>query len=393
MQARRLHEEFGVAFDWIGYELYPDELEWPAPTPPAATPENKPATPSRFDLMLAAEGIELPKVRRPYRMRTHNAHEAVEYAKTEGVADALIERLYEAYWRDGEEINRPDLLLRLATGIVLDLGAMGAAIAERRFADRIVGFDDPAYAKGVYNVPTFFIGDARYAEQPLPVLRKALREWVVYADLRLPEGPAERPYTVANMVATIDGKILTGERDESVGDLGSKFDHALMRRIESQCDAVLVGAGTLRTAGKWNPLTTVRVVATLSGKLDWGLPYFTSGKPVVVAPEGAVTDAPANVRVVSGDWPAVLAQLKAEFGVERLLLLGGSELNAQLLEADLVDELFLTVAPKVKLGREVPTYADGAPLSRDRLHRYRLLEHHAVGDEVFLRYRRAGTVT
>jgi hypothetical protein len=38
-----------------------------------------------------------------------------------------------------------------------------------------VGFDDPAYASGVYNVPTFFIGEERYAEQPLTVLKKAVR--------------------------------------------------------------------------------------------------------------------------------------------------------------------------------------------------------------------------
>jgi len=48
------------------------------------------------------------------------------------------------------------------------------AIAERSYQHNIIGFDDPAHATGVYNVPTFFIGGDRYAEQPYSVIRKAV---------------------------------------------------------------------------------------------------------------------------------------------------------------------------------------------------------------------------
>jgi riboflavin biosynthesis pyrimidine reductase len=82
--------------------------------------------------------------------------------------------------------------------------------------------------------------------------------------------------------------------------------------------------------------------------------------------------------------------LQSGLGVRRLLILGGSETNAVFLADDLVDELFLTIAPKVKLGRSVPTYAGGEPLARDSLLRFKLLEHHVVESEVFLRYRREG---
>ena len=53
-----------------------------------------------------------------------------------------------------------------------------------------------------------------------------------------------------------------------------------------------------------------------------------------------------------------------------------------------MDELFLTMAPKVKLGRELPTYAGGDPLPKSNLQNYDLIEHHAVESEIFLRYRR-----
>lgn len=174
LQAKRLKEEFGAEIDWLGYELFPDELEWPdwkAGDPP---PPNKPIVPTRFELMLAAERMTMPGAERPQKMRTHNAHEAIEFAKTEGVADALIEALYRAYWQQGVEINNPAVLRTLAEGIVKDLDGLSEAIATRKFKENIVGFDDPAYALGVYNVPTFFIDGGRYAEQPYTALVAAV---------------------------------------------------------------------------------------------------------------------------------------------------------------------------------------------------------------------------
>jgi len=176
-QAKRLEKDFGVEVEWLSYELFPDELEWVVSAGSAPAPEGdprKPKTPTRMDLAYAAEGMDAPVSTRPYHMRTHNAHEAVEYAKTEGVANQLVEKLYRAYWEEGQNINEPEVLEGLAVGIVKDVPAMVKAIAERQFKDKIVGFDDPAYDSGVFNVPTFIIGGERYAEQPYRALQKAM---------------------------------------------------------------------------------------------------------------------------------------------------------------------------------------------------------------------------
>ncbi len=175
LQAKQLKEDFGVEIEWLGYELFPDELEWPDHAPAPEPPANKPATLTRFEFLLVADDLEMPKSVRPHKMRTHNAHEALEYAKTEGKGDEFNELLYRAYWEKGRDINRPDILLELAQGVLNDPEEMAKAIAEKRFADKIVGFDDDAYASGVYNVPTFYIGEARYAEQPYVVLKKAIQ--------------------------------------------------------------------------------------------------------------------------------------------------------------------------------------------------------------------------
>jgi len=219
----------------------------------------------------------------------------------------------------------------------------------------------------------------------------------VYSALVFPSPPLSRPYCFINMVTTIDGKILSGSRGDHVLDLGSMNDHVLMKRIEASADGLLVGAQTLRVAPlKWAPLPETRVVVSSSGDLPYGSTFFKNGRPVVACPVSAEIDPGGNaMKLEAGtgtvDLPLLLYRLRNELGILRLLVLGGSELNAQLLAADLVDELFVTIAPKVKLGRDVPTYADGNPLPRESLQQYKLVESHVIGDEVFIRYRREGS--
>jgi len=196
-----------------------------------------------------------------------------------------------------------------------------------------------------------------------------------------------------NMVATIDGKILSGERDDSVLDLGSKTDHLVMKRIEARVDAVMIGAQTLRASPKtWNPGSKRRIVVTGSGDVPFEAAFLAHGEPCVATTRSASFPVPPAVQVIrAGDThvePKSLLRQLREAGVERLLILGGSELNAQVIHADLADELFLTIAPKVKLGRDVPTYADGDALPRQGIQQYSVVEHHLIGNEIFIRYRR-----
>lgn len=209
----------------------------------------------------------------------------------------------------------------------------------------------------------------------------------IYANLEWPEPLPDRPYVFMNMVSTIDGKILTGERDEPVMDLGSRLDHATMRYLESQADAVVIGSGSLRaTPGIWYERSLRRVVMTRSGDLPWHSRFFTDA-PEMAFVAGGDLPLPDQVRRLPSQPVELLAALRAE-GVERVLIEGGSEVNAVFLAADLVDELFLTIAPKIKLGRDVPTIADGIQLSRDQVKSWELVSCLTQGSEVFLRYRR-----
>jgi riboflavin biosynthesis pyrimidine reductase len=215
----------------------------------------------------------------------------------------------------------------------------------------------------------------------------------IYERLEFGPIPQGRPYCLIDMVSTLDGKIVVGTRDEPVDDLGSRNDHALLWRLEAQCDAVLVGAHSLRASPAWHFHTDLRFTVTRSGNLDYTQPFFTEGTPVVAGPSAARAKAPPGIAFIESDSDSVdllelLATMCTDYGVQYLLVLGGSEMNAPLLRLGVIDEIFLTLAPKIKLGRDVPTLAGGEPLERDQLLRYELAETHSIADEVFLRYRR-----
>lgn len=390
-QIRKLKTQFAVEFEFLAYELFPEGLEYP-PDAPAPVASQRPRLPSRFQLAAAAEGVSLPKVERPHQMRTHLAHETVLVLTALGRDPwPIIERLYTAYWQHGTDLAVVENLWKLVQDDGLDEEDFRAALGERRFAEQIIGFDEAAYASGVYNVPTYFVGGERFAEQPYTVLEAAVRKALNLEGDLGSSSVAGRPWVGMNMVSTIDGKTITGSRDEAVADLGSALDHRLMRALEGKCDAVLLGAGTLRaTPGLNYPEHLLRIVATQSGSLDFGQRFFRDpGRVLVLAPTSAeLDDCPCPILRTDGCWETVLTTLFNDFGVQHLLVEGGSELNASLLAQDVVDELFLTIAPKVKLGRETPTYAGGEPLGREDILPFRLVHATPVGNEVFLRYAR-----
>lgn len=169
-----MKSEFGVDFDWIGYELWPEGLAQPPSVVAPAPNPDRPLVPSRLEFAYTASGVSKPR----YTNQSddiHNALEAVEHAKGFGVSDQVVERLYTALWMEGLEINQMDVLVSLADGMVPDVAHMMADIEGRVGSANIVSFDDQAYSLGVYNLPTYFIGDKKYAEQPYFVLERALR--------------------------------------------------------------------------------------------------------------------------------------------------------------------------------------------------------------------------
>jgi 2,5-diamino-6-(ribosylamino)-4(3H)-pyrimidinone 5'-phosphate reductase len=220
----------------------------------------------------------------------------------------------------------------------------------------------------------------------------------LYTKLDLPTGGDERPYTVVNMVSTVDGKILIGPPGSTAQGLGSPTDQLLMRRIQDNVDGAVIGAGTLRTGNVVYRPEMWRAVVTKSGDVDESNRFFTDSpeKAIIFAPESLPSEKRDQLSKIatlefagadSVDVTEVAKRLRHKYGIEKLALEGGADLNYQFFEAGLVDEFFLTFAPKLKGGKHMPTpvAGDGFP-ARDYL-AMELLSLYKDGDELYFRYR------
>lgn len=223
--------------------------------------------------------------------------------------------------------------------------------------------------------------------------------------------PPGRPYVVLNMVSSVDGKATFEGR---TAGLGGRADRELFHELRTQADAVMVGAETLRAEryGRIvrdedrrekrrreglapDPLACV-VSASLSGLEDAPL-LAEPEQPVAVLTGSerelgptrasvAYVRAPrARGRAGAVDLGAALGRLRRDHGVRSVLCEGGGNLNAELLRAGVVDELFLSLAPKLIGGAQGVTIVAGTPLPEPaRLELASLLEHEG---ELFLRLR------
>ena len=176
-QAKRLTSDFPtLELDWRGYELLPEGLEY-TPSAPEPDAPKKPRIPGRFDLFLLAEGLTVPKRSRPFS-RSRQALEGVEFAKAAGKANAYLGAVYHAYWEEDRDIADIAVLMDVAEKTGLDVAAFTKALEERVYRDRIVEYDDPAHAAGVWNVPTWMFPEEWVAEQPYSVVRELAARFV-----------------------------------------------------------------------------------------------------------------------------------------------------------------------------------------------------------------------
>jgi riboflavin biosynthesis pyrimidine reductase len=184
--------------------------------------------------------------------------------------------------------------------------------------------------------------------------------------------PDDRPWIGLCMVTSIDGSTAV---DGSSGGLGNATDSAILGALRALADAILVGAGTVRQEGYGPPKKPGQriAVATNSGSVDLDSELFTSGSGFVLAPRSADVDE-ARVQVIrAGDDELDLAEAIGRLddivpGIGYLHAEGGPSLNGSLLDADLVDEIALTISPHLA-GGDGGRLASGAT---ETLRRYRL---------------------
>ncbi len=235
-----------------------------------------------------------------------------------------------------------------------------------------------------------------------------------YRHLALPAPPPGRPYVIVNMVMSADGRVVVEDTERG---LGSPTDQRLMRELRSLADVVLDGAGTFRKSGSSSrlndpeleaarvaagrPRVPLAAVITASGALPLDRAFFTADdfEGVVYVSESAPAERRRALEATgrrvfampdADPLPWVLAHMRRALDARVLLVEGGPSTNGGLFDAGLIDEYFLTLAPRIVGGRDaLPAVRSARERSMDDVTQLALVS--AVPNpetgEVYLRYR------
>lgn len=219
----------------------------------------------------------------------------------------------------------------------------------------------------------------------------------VYAD-PLRQGPDGRPWVVANMVASVDGRAAVEGRTAA---LSGAADRAVFNLLRTLADVVLVGAGTVR-AERYGPVRNGAqppiAVVSRSLDLDWSGSLFADAaqRTQILTCAGADPDRRARAAevaevIVAGEAQVDLGLALAELGARgrRVVLCeGGPHLLGELVVAGLVDELCFTLSPLLAGGVE-PSLLAALPIHPpQRLGLASVIEDDGA---LLLRYLRSGS--
>ena len=220
---------------------------------------------------------------------------------------------------------------------------------------------------------------------------------------------SDRPYVLLSCSLSLDGYLDTATDRRLV--LSNAADLERVDRVRAGCDAILVGAATVRCdnprllvrsealraerLARGLPGTPVKVTVTESGRLDPASRFFTTGRteklvfcPTATLPR--VSDDLAGIAtVVDGGSRLSMRQVTRSLyarGVRRLMVEGGGSVHTQFLTQGLVDELQLVVAPLFVGDSRAPRFVADGRFPWDEEHRANLAEVRRIGDVVLLRY-------
>jgi riboflavin-specific deaminase-like protein len=221
------------------------------------------------------------------------------------------------------------------------------------------------------------------------------------------------PFVFINMAITADGKIATANR--AVSSFGSQRDKDHLLELRATADAVMCGAGTVNSGpitlgpgpAKYRRLRTrhglaeynVRIIASGSGNVSPDAEIFKyKFSPVLILTTNRASEEKLKpLRKLATeiksfgareiDFRKALQWLREKWNVKRLLCEGGGELDDALFRSGLVNELHLTICPKIFGGRKAPTIAEGAgvPKLADAA-QLKLKSMKRIGDELFVVY-------
>ena len=219
----------------------------------------------------------------------------------------------------------------------------------------------------------------------------------------------DRPYILLSCGMSIDGYL--GAATPRRLELSNDADFDRVDAVRASCDAILVGAATVRTdnprllvrsqnrrderAARGLPTSPIKVTVTERLELDPSADFFTTGdnEKLVYCTSPRVVDARSRLgevaTVVDGGQRVQMRRLTEDLGargVQRLMVEGGGMVHTQFLTDDLADELQLVVAPVFVGDSRATRFVGDGRYPWNPARRATLADVRQIGDVVLLRY-------
>jgi 5-amino-6-(5-phosphoribosylamino)uracil reductase len=220
-------------------------------------------------------------------------------------------------------------------------------------------------------------------------------------------------FIFSNLATSVDGKIATASR--AYYPLGTSEDRRVMGVLRAQADAVIVGAGTLRTfhspmlvdvegaaktrrtSGRKKQPINIVVSSHLEGiSPKWD--FFTSKltkkilfcHPTTSPSQIKKFEPFAEIFVLDKKGPSAIqiVRILKKLGIKKLLVEGGGGLMWDFAKPGLIDEFHVTLTPKILGGTEAPTLVDGAGFEPKQVLNLKLKACRQFGDELYLVYKK-----
>jgi riboflavin-specific deaminase-like protein len=201
------------------------------------------------------------------------------------------------------------------------------------------------------------------------------------------------------MAPSLDGKIAPAHKRAPFVMSRGPEDPKRMHQLRARADAVFIGATNLEADDPDLMPSPLRVVVTRNAERVRPTARMfdpSLGGEAVVAHAAtmpaerrdALRDRATLVELGSAsvDLSRLLEWLATERKCKVVLCEGGGALNAGLMAARAIDELHLTIVPRVLGGTSAPTIVDGDGFAPDAIPDARLTHLEQLGDELFLTY-------
>lgn len=163
-RALEAHPEHDFVIEWHPYQLNPgmprEGMDRQAYLDAKFGPEEARAFYGRIAQAAAEAGLEVDFDAIKVTPNTIDAHRLIHWAGLEGKQNAIVTRLFQAYFRDGRNIGDPQVLVEIAAKTGMDATMVARLLASDADRAEIEQRDAHARERGVRGVPTFIVANS-----------------------------------------------------------------------------------------------------------------------------------------------------------------------------------------------------------------------------------------